>query len=245
MEYLDQIKYFFNMCRIAFPIIIMILGPISWIHFWLYHKSPKYYLFVIRLFSRWKDTNWKISAIYKIQRDKNVFLAFEKVLTGIYGDNSYRKRVNLANKKMYEFDVFSLIVQFNLDESEADEVSVEFHFNNINVTYKNSQTRLDDLQRIFHRLEEKVIFIDKTYDLKIKFEDKFNNPFYGIAIKHLGEEHILDFECTFPISVMGIRFNQESMASDNIIRVFKDSIDINNNEFDVVKSCAKKCLLLE
>ena len=242
MEQMVNLKYIFS----SLPTLVTFLFAMSGIHFLLYNKSPKYYLFIMKLFSRWKDNNWNMSAIYKLEANINFFKEFENVLKDIYGANSYRKRVNLQNKKLYEFSVFSLIVQSNLDVVESTPIKVELHFNGINVTYKNSNERLEELQRIFHKLEERLNFNDKTYDLKIKFGSNFHNPFYGVAIRHLGEEHVRDFECSFSVGVFDIRHNQNTNNDENReVHVFKDCIDINNNDFDIVKSCARKCLLLE
>lgn len=172
--------------------------------------------------SRWKDTTWKISAIYTLNREVNFFKAIEEILKTCYGVNGYCKRLNLGNKKIYEFDIFSLTVQYDFDISDSDVVVAELIFQKVNITYKNANRRFDELHKIFHKLEETIHFSDKTYDISIDFADDFHNPFYGVAIQHLGEEHISNFECAFNCR-----------------------IDITNSDFDIVKSCAKKCLLLK
>ena len=121
----------------------------------------------------------------------------------------------------------------------------ELIFQKVNITYKNANRRFDELHKIFHKLEERIHFSDKTYDISIDFADDFHNPFYGVAIQHLGEEHISNFECVFDMNVFNIRQGQISGRDKEEVRVFKHGIDITNSDFDIVKSCAKKCLLLE
>lgn len=224
---------------------IVTISLLANVHFFLYNRNPKYYLSVIKLLSKWKDTTWKVSVIYTVDRDIDFFRMFEKILKDIYGSADYRRRVNLQNKKIYEFDVFSLTVQYNLEQIEDKFVKVELLFNKINVTYKNSNSRLEELQQIFHKLEESIHFEDKIYDLDIIFSQKFHNPFYGVAIQHLGEEHVTNFECSFPIKIFNIRHSQGIEHSDDDVHVFKNGINITTDDFSTVKSCAKKCLLLE
>lgn len=196
----------------------------------------------IKLLSNWKDTNWKVSVIYTVDRDVDFFRTFEKILKNIYDSSDYRRRVNLQNKKIYEFDVFSLAVQYNLDQSNDKFVRVELLFNKINVTYKNSNRRLEELQQIFHKLEESLHFEDKVYDLHITFSQNFHNPFYGVAIRHLGEEHVNSFECSFPMKIFNIRHSQEIGHLDSDVHVF--GINITTDDFGAVKSCAKKCSVI-
>ena len=226
-------------------LVVVAVSFLANVHFFLYERSPKYYLFFLKLMSRWKDTSWKVSVIYTVDRNIDFFKTFEKILKDIYGSADYRRRVNLPNKKIYEFDVFSLDVQYNLDQTDDKLVKVELLFNKINVTYKNSNRRLEELQQIFHKLEEAVRLEDKVYDLDITFSQRFHNPFYGVAIRHLGEEHINNFECSFPMEIFNIRHNQEINHFDNDVHIFKNGINITTDNFGAVKSCAKKCLLLE
>ena len=233
----------FKSFLISLPYIVMIFFAVSGIHLMLYIKMPKYYMFIIKLFSKWSDNTWRLSVIYTFSQNINFFKEFEIVLRNLYG--SYKKRVNLVNKKAYDFGIFSLIIQSDFDFSVSQSMKVEMHFSMINVTYKNSIERLEELQRLFHKLEEHLSIEDKTYDLKIQFSRNFHNPFYGVAIQHLGEEHIQDFECSFSADVFNIRHGQNTIDDESVIRVFKDCIDVNNSEFDIVKLCTKKCLLLE
>lgn len=221
---------------------VVVLLAVSNLHQWLYGKSPKYYLFVLKLISRWKDTYWKISAVYEINRSEDFFKEFEKILKSLY---NCRKTLNLNNRKIYEFDIFSLTVQYDLDFSESEIVKVEMHFQKVNITYQNSIHRLEELQRLFHKLDEKFNFLNKTYNFDIEFGNKFHNPFYGVAIRHLGEEHIKNFECSFDTNTFDIRHERHSENIGGIINVFKNGVSITNSDFDVAKICAKKCLLLE
>lgn len=237
----DSLMQFLKWCGVGIFAISLILN----VHFVLYNRNPKYYLSVLKLLSDWKDTIWKVSVIYTVDRDVDFFRTFEKILKNIYGSSDYRRRVNLQNKKLYEFDVFSLDVQYDLDQSNDKFVKVELLFNKINVTYKNSNRRLEELQRIFHKLEESVHFEDKVYDLSITFSQNFHNPFYGVAIQHLGEEHVSNFECSFPMKIFNIRHSQELEHQYSDVHIFKNGLTITTDDFGTVKSCAKKCLLLE
>lgn len=229
---------------ISFVVVLASMGFGIWgLHNLLYAKNPRYYFFVLKCFSRWKDTNWKLSASYTVSKNIDFYTSLEDVILQCYGADGYKRGFNLKNKKLYEFGNIAAIVQYDLDVSQNDEVSIEIAFNNINVTYSGAQDMLKSLRIFFNTLEKKIQFLNKSYNLNIKFSS-INNPFYGLLIQRLGAEHIGYFQCSFSLSALGKKQMGSTIEKDYSINVFKEYISINQNEFDDVEEIATKCLLL-
>jgi hypothetical protein len=233
--------------KIVGTIIKFIVFSIPWVfgivglHQWLYTKNPKYYFFLMKLFSKRKDTNWSITGMFTIKRDSNFIVELEKVLKSQFG--SISKKFNLANKKHYEFGVFNVILQYDLNVSQDEYVQVELLFQNMNVTVENAENRLLELRMLFNELESKVNMVNKQYNINLKYTS-MKNPFFGLMIQRLGEEHIDHFECVFPISVL-LRKNEVEKNSTNYkFRVFKEYITITERNFDILEKITKHALLL-
>lgn len=243
---MNELKVLFDHVSsiISFFVLISSMCFGIWgLHNHLYAKNPRYYFWVLKCISRWKDTNWKLSVSYVVDRQVNFYGILEEVILHCYGASGYKKGFNLKNKKLYEFGDVAAIVQYDLDVSQSEKVNVEIVFNNINVTYVGAQDMLKNLRKFFNALEKKISFFSKAYNLNIKFSS-INNPFYGLLIQRLGAEHIEYFQCSFSLSVLGKKQLDDTVGKDYKINVFKEYISINQNEFDDVEEIAKKCLLL-
>jgi hypothetical protein len=227
--------------KILSYVIILLFGGLG--HF-LYTKSPKLYFWVSKITSKWKDTNWEINAGFTIPKSEDFFKKFEGQLTEIYGRGKYRRTFNLKNKKLYEFSDFAVTVQYDLDLSNDEYVDVEFLFNNINVTVNTAEKKLRELRRFFHQLERSYEVLNKWYNIKIKFTS-LKNPFFGLMIQRMGEEHVEHFECSFPLSILSKKqLDDTSDFGEYKLTVYKDYISINDSNFDLVEEITKKCLLL-
>lgn len=232
---------FFSILKIL-KAIIFFVPLIGGLHFFLYSKSPKYYFKYSKFTSKWKDTNWDISAGFKINKGLNFYDAFEKVLKNSYGNN-FRRPFNLKNKKLYEFGDFAVTIQYDMDLSQDDFVDVEFLFSNLNVTFNAAEKKLKELRVFFHELEKEIKNVDQWYNINIKFKS-LKNPFFGLMIQRLGEEHVEYFECLFPLSIFNKKHGNDSENTNQRLRVFKEQISINESKFDIVEDVAKTCLLL-
>jgi hypothetical protein len=228
--------------------IKIIIDIIPWVlsltalHQFLYYKYPQYYFFFAKRISKWRDTKWKLTLQFQLNREVDFFRVFEQVLSELYPNK--RRLFNLRNKKQYEFGDFSLTVQYDLDVSKGETVSVDLFFGNMTVTLNTAKDKLQELRRLFNKLGQKIPIQDPNFNLKIFFT-KVKNPFYGLMIQRLGEEHVKYFECQFPISVLSRKeFNQRDEKDLELV-VYKDYISINNSEFDLIEEIANKCLLLE
>lgn len=239
---MNILYYIDNFLKIAYFIISSTLS-IGGIHFFLYTKSPKYYFKITRLISKWKDTNWNLVATYVISKEIDFFEVFEETLLQFYDKREIKKPFNLKNKKLYEFGNFTLTAQYNLDVSSTDYVKVELILSNLNVTVKAAEEILKDLRQMFNELEKKLVNIEKSYNLNIKFT-QLKNPFFGLMIQRLGEEHVDYFECVFPISLLSKKEIGISKENNYYIRIYKEQITINEEIFDRVEEIAKLCLLM-
>lgn len=240
MEVMDILQFILKTVKILAYLIPIAMG-IGGIHIFFYSRSPRYYFKVAKFFSKWRDTNWQLTATYNINRQIEFYSPFEMILKNRYG--TYRKTFNLKNKKLYEFGNFTLTVQYDLDISPSDTVPVELLFSNVNVTYKNAEKMLKDLRMLFNELEKQITIVDKRYNLNVKF-NSIRNPFFGLMIQRLGEEHIHYFECVFPLSLL-LNKNTDDCSKENYtLCVYKEYITINEADFDSVEDIAKKCLLM-
>ncbi|WP_231111519.1 hypothetical protein [Heyndrickxia coagulans] len=227
--------------KVVFKIIPWLLS-VTTLHQFLYYKYPKYYFFIAKRFKKWRDTKWKITVSYRVDKDSDFFRALEKSI-----DNNFKKKskvFNLKNKKQYEFSDFILTVQYDLDVSNTEEVIVELLFGNITATLSNSKEKLTRLRRLFTSIEREIRITHKSYNMKIFFTS-IKNPFYGLMIQRLGEEHVDYFECQFPITSLTKKEFKEREEFDLNLTVYKDYISINNDTFDIIEEIAKKCLILE
>lgn len=224
---------------IALPLLLSIGG----IHFFFYSRSPKYYFKISKLTSKWKDTNWSINAGYTVPRDFNFYNQFEAVLFEIYGRGKVQRTFNLKNKKLYEFGDFTVTVQYDLDISQDEYVKVDLIFSNINVTVNTAGKKLKELRILFHEVERAITLRNKWYSMNIKF-NSLKNPFFGLMIQRLGEEHISYFECVFPLTLLSNKQMDDEETRNYNLRVFKEYITINEYSFDILEDIANKCLLL-
>lgn len=224
---------------IAIPLVFSIGG----IHYFFYSRSPKYYFKVSKLTSKWKDTNWTIAAGYKIPKNLDFYKILEAVLSELYGRGKVQRTFNLKNKKLYEFGDFAITVQYDIDVSQDEYVDVDIIFNNINVTVNTASKKLKELRVLFHEIERAISSKNKWYTMNIKF-NSLKNPFFGLMIQRLGEEHISYFECVFPLSILTKKQMDDPDMGTYNLRVFKEYITINENSFDTLEEIATKCLLL-
>jgi hypothetical protein len=165
------------------------------------------------------------------------------VLSELYGKGKVQRTFNLKNKKLYEFGDFAVTVQYDADVSQDEFVNVEMIFNNLNVTVNTARLKLKELRRLFHEIERSIPSQNKWYAMNIKF-NSLKNPFFGLMIQRLGEEHISHFECVFPLAILSSKQldNPDTISSN--LRVFKDYITINEKSFDTIEEAAGVCLLL-
>jgi hypothetical protein len=235
---IQSIINFFKILLDFLPWLLSLGG----LHIYLYNKYPKYYFIIARLFSKWRDTNWKLSASFIVEKDKDFFLELESILRDIYGNA--QKKFNLKNKKQYEFGVFNLTVLYDMDISQSEHVTVDFEFATINVTLNTAKQKLKELRILFNRIEREMNIIDKSYSLNIFF-NSIKNPFYGLMIQRLGEEHVSYFQCEFPISILSRKELADADQKDYMLTVFKNQITINEKEYDILEEISIKCLILE
>lgn len=231
---------------IKFLKIIIIVIPwllsLTALHQFLYYKYPRYYFFFVKRWSKWRDTKWRLSLQFQLNREVDFFREFEQVLSDLYPNK--RRLFNLKNKKQYEFGEFVLTVQYDLDVSQGETVSVDLLFNTITVTLNTAKDKLKELRKLFNKLGQRIPMQDPNFNLKIYFI-KVKNPFYGLMIQRLGEEHVKYFECQFPISIFSKKAFNKRDEQDLELVVYKDYVSINNSEFDIIEEVANKCLMLE
>ena len=240
---MEWVKDASKIVTVLCSVIPLMLG-IGGLHIILYTRSPKYYFFVLKIISRWKDTNWKISTAFTVGKSVDAYGIFESILCDRYGRDKYKKVFNLKNKKLYEFSNFALTMQYDLDTSQSDSVQVELLFNNINVTYTGAKDMLKELRILFNSFERRISCSHKNYNKNIKYSS-MHNPFYGLLIQRLGPEHVDFFECIFSLSVLEKKqLNTKNDGNNYKISVYKDYISINEPDFDAIEDVAKKCLLM-
>jgi hypothetical protein len=224
---------------LAIPLLLSIGG----IHYFFYSRSPKYYFKVSKLTSKWKDTNWTVVAGFKVQKDFDFYKQLEAVLSELYGRGKVQRTFNLRNKKLYEFSDFAVTVQYDANVSQDEFVDVDIIFNNMNVTVNTARLKLKELRILFHEIERAITTQSKWYNMNIKF-NSLKNPFFGLMIQRLGEEHISYFECVFPLAILSNKQLDDPEISASHLRVFKEYITINEKSFDTLEEIASKCLLL-
>ncbi|NJP37199.1 hypothetical protein [Alkalicoccus luteus] len=216
------------------------LIALSGLHIWAYSKSPKYYFFVLKKLSARKDTKWIVTTTMFIDKEDDFFEIFESNIGNI---GKIQRNFNLANKKQYEFGNFSCIILYDIENTNNDIVEVNINFNQMNVTLKNARERLKELRILFNELEKSLQIKRKIYNVDIEFTS-MKNPFYGLMIQRVGEEHLTFFQCQFPISQFLKKQDVDSSDDESQITVFREKISVNNNNIDKIESAVSDALLL-
>lgn len=231
---------------IAFKVIkyVLMVGPaLLGFHTWLYSKYPKYYFFIIRLFSKWRDTNWSVNADYNLNVIGDAYNVIESVLKRRYKSDTYKKSVNMTNKKLYECGTFNLLVYDDFSDGEISRNKIFFRISQLNVTYKSAEDKLRDLRELFNELEREIRPRSIGYNLDVHFKNSLN-PFFGLMVQRLGKQNIAKFECFFPISAIVPKKNGND-SDQHFLRVYKEKLCINESSFDIVEETAKRALLFK
>ncbi|UUZ95965.1 hypothetical protein LJK87_17270 [Paenibacillus sp. P25] len=221
--------------------VIMYAPAVLGFHTWLYAKNPKYYFLVVRIFSKWRDTNWSVSVDYVLKEKGEVYQKIEGVLKRRYKSDRYKRTVNMSNKKLYECGIFSLLVQDDFDTGEFSSKKFFVSISQLNVTFNSAEEKLRELRELFNELERDIRPESSGYNLDIYFK-KVRNPFFGLMVQRLGKENIAHFECFFPVSAI-VSKNNENDKNKHFLRVYKEKICINESSFDTLEETAKRALL--
>lgn len=237
---IDELRVVGSIFKVIVTVFPWILGIVG-LHQWLYTKSPKYYFTFIKLFSKRKDTKWQVTATLKVSREADFFGAFQKIVKDKFG--RYNRKFNLQNKKHYEFGNFASTIFYDIDFSEGQYVNVDITFDQLNVTLENAKDRLRELRILFSELEKELQPVGKHYNVNIEFTS-MKNPFYGLMIQRLGEEHIEYFECVFPISLLLNKHAKKGNKNEYKLRIFKEKISITESNFDIIEDIVIDSLLL-
>lgn len=237
MEHLKVLGTIFKLVITFLPWIIGLVG----LHQWLYSKSAKYYFTILKLTSKRKDTEWKMTASFYVNKDIDFFTPLQKHLKE-YGN--YDRKFNLKNKKHYNFGRFSCTVMYDIDFEQNTSVRVDMLFDSLNVTLKNAKERLRELRQLFNNLEKELNLTDQNYNVNIEFTS-MRNPFFGLMIQRLGEEHLEYFEASFPVALLLKKHNTaHSQLNNSSLRIFKNKITINESNFDMLEEVVIDSLLL-
>ncbi|MDR9857793.1 hypothetical protein RJP21_29820 [Paenibacillus sp. VCA1] len=224
--------------------VIMYIPALFGLHTWLYSKSPKYYFFVVRLFSKWRDTTWAVNAEFSLDELGDSYKRLEDVLKFKYKDKKYSRPVNMVNKKMYDFDVYKMIVQDDFQDGMISRKVMFMSISQMNVTLNNAEEKLRELRELFNDIERAIRPNVTSYNLDVQFS-KGKNPFYGLMVQRLGKNNVSHFECFFPISAIVPRQNDRVSGNNHQIRVFKEKLTINDTSFDIIEETAKRALLFK
>ncbi|MGX1446324.1 hypothetical protein ACUXOD_000067 [Bacillus sp. 153480037-1] len=241
---MEIILIIFKILKIFFAALPWILSATGVFQF-LYNKYPKFYFFCVKRIKKWRDTNWKLSVSLVVRKDINFFGILEDVIEEVFRDS--RRIFNLDNKKLYEFSDYTLTVQYDLDCSNGEYVTVELLFGTITATKSTAKDKLKTLRKLFNRLNARIDFKTENYSMNIYFVT-MSNPFYGLMIKRLGPEHVQYFQCTFSIDQLERKmFNKRTQHPERgqELTIYKDYISINHHNYDTIEEITNKCLLLE
>lgn len=109
-----------------------------------------------------------------MHKSVDFFGAFEEVINEIYKNK--RKVFNLKNKKQYEFADFTLTVQYDLDCSQTEYVTVDLIFGTITATKSTAVDKLRNLRRFFSTLNSRIALSNENYSMRVYFTT-MKNPF--------------------------------------------------------------------
>ncbi|MDQ6419934.1 hypothetical protein RB620_10860 [Paenibacillus sp. LHD-117] len=223
--------------------VLFILPALFGTHVWLYGKNPKYYFFVVRLFSKWRDTTWAVNVDFKLSTVDGAYIKVEDVFKELYINNRYKRVVNMKNKKVYECGLFNIIVQDDFDSGVLSENKLNIRIAQINVTTNTAEEKLRELREFFNKLSHALVPVSQSYHLDVQFENG-KNPFYGLMVQRLGRDNVLHFECVFPISAI-VPKNNGNDRNPHYLRIFKEKLCINESSFDILEETAKRALLFK
>lgn len=168
--------------------ILLFFTTIYSVHSFLYQKSPKYYFFLKRFVSRWKDTKWELTAIYKTSLNANSYYTqLARKLSKYATENEFKYQVifRSENKQQFRIDDFVFTVQYNFDATDNRPIQIEYIFAPITATYNSALKKLTNVKFLLHSIETLMEKDEKNYSLSIFFTN-VTNPFYGIMLSRIG-----------------------------------------------------------
>ncbi|MEK4474369.1 hypothetical protein NSQ91_14225 [Paenibacillus sp. FSL R7-0048] len=223
---------------------MLILGPsIFSTHTWLYMKNPKYYFMVIRLLSKWRDTNWSINIKYELPDLNDSYRKIESTLRVRFGEQKYKREVNMVNKKLYKCDGFNMLIRDDFSDGDFSTNSLYISISELNVTLNTAEEKLRLFRELFNEIQRELSPTDAGYNLDVYFKNG-KNPFYGLMVQRLGKEKVNYFECSFPIDAIVPKVADRGDRS-HLLRIFKEKLTINDNSFDILEETAKRALLFK
>ncbi|AQT86737.1 hypothetical protein B1222_07515 [Paenibacillus larvae subsp. pulvifaciens] len=219
---------------------VPILGGL---HTFCYAKSPKYYFFIMRIFSKWRDTTWQVNAEYILEDIGDAYQKIESILKEKYKNDGYKRTVNMKDKKVYEFGIFNCLIYDDFQSGDFSSKKFFIRISKLNVTLNTADEKLRELREFFNSVERILKPKYTGYNLDIHFKNG-KNPFFGLMVQRLGKENISHFECVFPISSI-ISKNSGSDRNQHDMRIYKEKICINESSFDIIEETAKRALLFK
>lgn len=223
---------------------VLILAPSLFsTHTWLYMKSPKYYFFVVRMFSKWRDTNWSIYVNYELDELNDTYSKIETVLKTRYEGKKYKREVNMINKKLYKCDGFNMLIKDDFGDGDYSSKSLYISITELNVTLNTAEEKLRSFRELFNEIHRTINPRNSSYNLDVYFKNG-RNPFYGLMVQRLGKDKVNHFECHFPISSI-VPKAADKINDSHLLRIFKEKLTINDSSFDILEETAKRALLFK
>ncbi|MEJ9209773.1 hypothetical protein, partial [Paenibacillus larvae] len=195
---------------------VPILGGL---HTFCYAKSPKYYFFIMRIFSKWRDTTWQVNAEYILEDIGDAYQKIESILKEKYKNDGYKRTVNMKDKKVYEFSIFNCLICDDFQSGDFSSKKIFVRISKLNVTLNTAEEKLRELREFFNSIERILKPKHSGYSFDIYFRNG-KNPFFGLMVQRLGKENVSHFECVFPIGAI-VSKNSGSDKSQHDMRIYK------------------------
>lgn len=234
---LSRLLNFYNMISDYLAILFIFISIAQY----LYYNKFKVYVFVSKLMSRWKDTDWDITITYVTPKTINPYKELEDGLKEFYCINKLNRLSNSSNNKIYTLNHF--ILQVMLDQEYSNENNeLLIHIPKLKTTYKHANDILDEIERLSKLFAKELKVIDEVYNINIRFVNG-KNPFLGFMLQRLGKDAINNFICELNYKVFTDK--EDSMSKKHKANVYKDYLSITQKDFADLNKIAKKILLLK
>lgn len=233
----EKFKAFYDLIDGYLTIVILIWSIFQY----FYYNKFKVYIFVTKLFSKWRDTEWEVSFTFDINKEVKVFKDIEEVIKDMYKVKKIKKVMNLGNSKIYSLKNFLFKVTVNDDtQTEYKEVFIEIP--KLKTTYSHAKDLLNELELLSKRLGTKLKTQNEIYSINIRFKNG-KNPFLGFMLQRLGKESIKHLMCELDTS----KFMKTGTADlyNQKASIYKDYLNVTQKNFADLKENVKILLLLK
>jgi hypothetical protein len=219
-------------------ILSFFLLVLTWISDFYYFKNERFYLLIqkLLLLFRRTDTTWFFNVNYKSITKNDGQFSWQK---DNFAENIALKLKESTNKpvlikkQLSNLSSFSLDSLINLTLRYSSDQDITLTVDKLLAPAHRYKDYLHILTEVFSTLERELLANKVCYSMHIELSKR--NPYFGFFIRHIPEDGLSKFRCTFTPSIE---------PSGSTIDVQKSGIVINTDSINKLRNLAISYLSL-